>query len=501
MTLYDGNYEIVNVNNNFEKFKYLKNKDGIDTLFYHKGDEWIALNDKNGKFFNRDDLINNVFGSHLQFEKDLGTINDGYDEDDDNINKTITTEELNTTTTLKNDLLNYEIESLLKHLGYDGDTSNVFENKFEVRFDDERSIKRLYYEVEKDEWVTLTKNNGNFYNRNTIINKFKGKQTMNNVLGIDVKENSAKKAARYLNDNLPTTSEINNVDGFELNKMVRDVLESTRNEGNVSVHTTDTSFVNADDDKINRFQQREMLAFDKEIKRIGGALKIATAKKVELTERINNIDKKLDYMKSGNYEEEEKENIRDIREALSEKKKTLNNELDARNKEIAILKDKFSNQITQIKESIKKFLDSDTKLGDRIKTLFKEQGITIVSILTALGFIIDVIVESVTGGGGGGSTTPNNSNKKSGNWVKDKLKALARLLGKLGEQFAAALPGIIGSIVSWLFNRAKEVVSFIAEHTWTFIVLLGGILLVFVRDLILTLSQAGAFLPAGVFRL
>ena len=65
--------------------------------------------------------------------------------------------------------------------------------------------------------------------------------------------------------------------------MVKDVLESTRNE---SVHTIDTSFVNADDDKINRFQQREMLAFDKEIKRIGGALKIATAKKVELTERI-----------------------------------------------------------------------------------------------------------------------------------------------------------------------------------------------------------------------
>ena len=72
--------------------------------------------------------------------------------------------------------------------------------------------------------------------------------------------------------------------------------------------------------------------------------------------------------------------------------------MEERNKEIVILKDKFSSQITQIKELISKLLDEDTALGEGIKTLFKEQGITIASILTALGFIISTIVEAVIPG-------------------------------------------------------------------------------------------------------
>ena len=37
----------------------------------------------------------------------------------------------------------------------------------------------------------------------------------------------------------------------------------------------------------------------------------------------------------------------------------------------------------RIKDTINKILKEDTTLGERIKTLFREQGITIVSVLTA----------------------------------------------------------------------------------------------------------------------
>ena len=37
-------------------------------------------------------------------------------------------------------------------------------------------------------------------------------------------------------------------------------------------------------------------------------------------------------------------------------------------------------------------------LGERIRTLFKEQGITIVSILTAVGMTIGVLIEALLGG-------------------------------------------------------------------------------------------------------
>ena len=70
-----------------------------------------------------------------------------------------------------------------------------------------------------------------------------------------------------------------------------------------------------------------------------------------------------------------------------------------RNKEIDILKGEASKQINQIRESSTKFLDKETgTLGERIRTLFKEQGITTVSILTAVGMAIGVLIEALLGG-------------------------------------------------------------------------------------------------------
>ena len=102
-----------------------------------------------------------------------------------------------------------------------------------------------------------------------------------------------------------------------------------------------------------------------------------------------------------------------------------------RNKEIDILKGEASKQINQIRESITKFLDKETgTLGERIRTLFKEQGITIVSILTAAGMAIGVLIEALLGGPSV-STTTNTSGSTSGGdgkgsgareWIKNKLK-------------------------------------------------------------------------------
>ena len=45
-----------------------------------------------------------------------------------------------------------------------------------------------------------------------------------------------------------------------------------------------------------------------------------------------------------------------------------------------------------------KFLDKETgMLGERMGTLFREQGITIVSILTAVGMTIGVLIEALLG--------------------------------------------------------------------------------------------------------
>ena len=43
----------------------------------------------------------------------------------------------------------------------------------------------------------------------------------------------------------------------------------------------------------------------------------------------------------------------------------------------------------------------------------------------------------------------------------------------LAEKAAVALPGIIGSVVSWLFSKAGQVVGFVAEHLWTLLVVIA----------------------------
>ena len=87
----------------------------------------------------------------------------------------------------------------------------------------------------------------------------------------------------------------------------------------------------------------------------------------------------------------------------------LNDELATRQESIDLLKGRLKNQITSFKETIAKVLDKDTSLGEKISTLFREQGITIASILTAIGMAIGVLVEALLPGGGGAAAA-------SGGW-------------------------------------------------------------------------------------
>ena len=116
------------------------------------------------------------------------------------------------------------------------------------------------------------------------------------------------------------------------------------------------------------------------------------------------------------------------------------------------------------KETIAKILDKDTSLAEKIRTLFREQGITIASILTA----ICVLVEALLPGGGGaaalgGGEPPPEDEKGLKEWIRNKLKALASLPEKLSVKAAEVLPSIIGRIISWILNRAKEVVGWVSH--------------------------------------
>ena len=54
------------------------------------------------------------------------------------------------------------------------------------------------------------------------------------------------------------------------------------------------------------------------------------------------------------------------------------------------------NLINGVRETISKVLKEDTSLGESWRTLFWEQGIIVLSVLTAIGMIIGVTVEAVS---------------------------------------------------------------------------------------------------------
>ena len=67
-------------------------------------------------------------------------------------------------------------------------------------------------------------------------------------------------------------------------------------------------------------------------------------------------------------------------------------------------------------------------------------------------------------------------------WVKKHLQSLARVLVQLVGKEATALPGIIGSIVSWLLNLLAKTVGWLAKNLRAAALAVGGILFVAARD-------------------
>ena len=287
---------------------------------------------------------------------------------------------------------------------------------------------------------------------------------------VDEIDDNEKQFASVLNE-LPTTSE-NDQD----NIMLQDIITKNEIATDNSIKLIETSLTEIGEDASTQtggLTLRELEGLDKELRTISGFLRSAIAKSIAKQVDNDRESRKLDEMVNDEtYSDEQREEVRARLQRFQDEQKAIN-------KQICILKGRYSNQIYQIRESIMKFLDKETgTLAERIRTLFKEQGITIVSILTALGMALGVLIEALLGGPSAPTPTSQStttSDKKGGarEWIKNKLKALLQLLGKLADKALASLPGIIGSILSWILNRAKEVIGWLSQNLWALITGVG----------------------------
>ena len=258
------------------------------------------------------------------------------------------------------------------------------------------------------------------------------------------------KAATRLKRELPTDIEMERIPLEELPSLVQDTHVKTREAS----QNTD-------------LDMQEFLGTNKALQKIQGELLNNISKLTEINKRIKRGTKKLEEVENNpTYSDEQRRLYRD-------RLNDLNTEKQARLEILSQNRKDLQTQVARIKQTLEKVLDQNTSLAERIRTLFREQGITIFSILTALSMTISTITLAITGvfGGGGGT---GGSLPKEERALKKWLDRLAEALKRLARKAVEALPAIVGSVVGAILSFLGKAVGFVAEHTWALIVFVAG---------------------------
>ena len=95
--------------------------------------------------------------------------------------------------------------------------------------------------------------------------------------------------------------------------------------------------------------------------------------------------------------------------------------------------------------------EQELPLRERVKNIFKKYGWTLQAVALAVGIVLSALALAATNG------------------LKADTKAIGNGLKTIGQKLGSLLPGLIGSIVSYIFKAAGQVFSFLAEHAWLLI--------------------------------
>ena len=125
---------------------------------------------------------------------------------------------------------------------------------------------------------------------------------------------------------------------------------------------------------------------------------------------------------------------------------TLPSEREATEGRVEERQEELARLRTQIEER-----ERALPLRERIEEIFKKYGVTVAVIFVATGATIGAVAGVIT------------------NALKATGKVLGNGLKDLGKKTASLLPGLLGSIVSFLFKAAGKAIGFLAEHTWLLI--------------------------------
>ena len=217
----------------------------------------------------------------------------------------------------------------------------------------------------------------------------------------------------------------------------------------------------------NNLDMQEFLGIDRALTRFNGEIANKLAKLSKLDKQLAHDWEKLEEIKDDpSYSKELKASIQERIDNAEIKQR-------GRIQAVSINEDKLRSQFSRITETIAKILDSNTSLSEKLRTLFREQRITLAAIFTAIVMIISTIVVSITRGSVGGAALPKDKNKLV-EWFKDKLKCLFDALRRLAGKAVEAFPGTFLSVFGEILNFLAKAAGFAATNAWAFLVFVVG---------------------------
>lgn len=160
--------------------------------------------------------------------------------------------------------------------------------------------------------------------------------------------------------------------------------------------------------------------------------------------RENLVDSKsLDTLR-GEEKQIKEENSRD--QTIIQDPSSSASEIEAASERISERQAELERVQTRVEE-----IERARPLSERVKSIFKRNGVTVASIFIAAGVTISVLVSELAKG------------------LKETGKVLGSGLKTLGAKISGILPGLLGSVVGFLFKTAGKAVGFIAENSWLLI--------------------------------
>ena len=297
-------------------------------------------------------------------------------------------------------------------------------------------------------------------------------------------------------------------------RKVLDAVEKTNKDAKKL--STDLEKESIDNREANHEEINTFLTEQEQLKRLSDVyenlVRIRDEKEAELKNLKSKGYRTVSFVNPA-YEGEEGEALLPVSEEDADRARELEAEIKEFDTAIVEQDVKVRNSLQHLRQSLENFIDSDSTLGNRVRALFRREGVTIASHLTAIGMTIVAVVEGIVLATRSTVSAVTPAPKPPGpkppgpkpdvpdtpieppkppeppkpktwtDWFKDQLQKIANLLLKLGDKALIALPGIIGAVVNFVLKSAGAVVGFLADHLWAFAVVVGGILYTSVMEI------------------